>query len=522
MNLVSLLAGRAKLHPGRIALVDSSTGSDRVVTYEELAARVSAGAEFLNDIGLKRGNTVLVFQPVSLELYEFLLAAFHSGLKVMLADPSAGRGFLSQCCRRLAPDAFFGSWKAQCLRLVVPEMRRIPLAIGTGAFFPGVRAWNPHDGSQVMADVPDEEPALITFTSGSTGVPKAAVRTHGFLLAQHAALSKALDFEEGEVDLITLPVFVLANLASGLTSVLAATDLAKPGSPDTAAIRAQCRRHQVTRCAGSPAFFEAFLASPEGMFDLAKLYTGGAPVFPDLLRRLLAALPLAKIHSVFGSTEAEPIAHFPATDADETTDDITLRGGGLCSGHPVPEISLKVIRDHWGKPLEPMNVEDFEMLDLPILTAGEIVVSGDHVLPGYLDALGDHETKIHVGKRIWHRTGDAGWLDQSGRIWLLGRCAEKLPSYPASSGLPHEASAYPFAVECAMREKYPSIRMAALDWKGRRILVCATSDNPRIREDAAFLGMDDVRFLKSLPLDRRHNAKIDYPSLRALLDGEGI
>jgi len=522
MNLVTLLGERAAQHPERVALVDSSTGGDRIVRYGELADRVSAAAHFLQNLGLKRGDTVLVFQPVSLELYEFLLAAFHSGLRVMLADPSAGRKFLSQCCRRLAPDAFFGSWKAQCLRLVVPEMRRIPLAIGTGAYFPGVRAWNSRGRSIKMLDVPDEEPALITFTSGSTGVPKAAVRTHGFLLAQHAALSNALDFVEGEVDLITLPVFVLANLASGLTSVLAATDLAKPGQPDTTAVRAQCHRHQVTRCAGSPAFFEAFLESAGGMFDLHKLYTGGAPVFPDLLRRLVAALPSAKIYSVFGSTEAEPIAHFPASEADPFTIDLTSRGGGLCSGHAVPEISLKVIRDHWGSPLGPMDEEDFGKLVLPPITAGEIVVSGRHVLPGYLDGAGDNDTKIHVGNQIWHRTGDAGWLDEHGRIWLLGRCAEKLPPHPASAGLPSEAAAYPFAVECAMREKYPKIRMAALDWKGRRLLVStavgSTEMEEKIREDAGSLGMSDVRFLTALPLDRRHNAKIDYPSLRESLE----
>ena len=110
-----------------------------------------------------------------------------------------------------------------------------------------------------MEDVPDDEPALVTFTSGSTGVPKAAVRTHGFLMAQHRALEKALEFAEGETDLITLPVFVLANLASGLTSVLADTDLRAPGKADAAAIREQCRRHGVTRCAASPAFFEALL-----------------------------------------------------------------------------------------------------------------------------------------------------------------------------------------------------------------------------------------------------------------------
>lgn len=522
MNLVSLLAERAALHPDRPALVDSSGGADRVLAYGGLAERVAAGAAFLRKHGLKRGQTVLVFQPVSLELYEFLLAAFHSGLRVMLADPSAGRAFLALCCRRLAPDAFFGSWKAQCLRFSVAEMRRIPLAIGTGTFFPGVKSWRTDKGSLDLIDVPDNEPALITFTSGSTGQPKAAVRTHGFLLAQHAALSKALDYQDGEVDLITLPVFVLANLASGLTSVLAATDLSKPGSPDVAAVREQCRRHHVTRCAASPAFFEAFLASSGGMFDLEKLYTGGAPVFPDLLRRLRGALPSTIIHSVYGSTEAEPIAHFHADNANPESDDLTRRGGGLCSGVPVPEIQLRVIADHWGRPLGPMDGAAFDALTLPPVTAGEIVVSGGHVLPGYLDGMGDDETKIHVDGRVWHRTGDAGWLDKSGRVWLLGRCAEKLPPHAAEVGLPVDAARYPFAVECAMREDFPGFRMAAIDWRGARLLVCGGAPDPAcaraIETKARALGMTGVRMLAALPLDRRHNAKIDYPALRALLE----
>ncbi|RYD30621.1 MAG: AMP-dependent synthetase, partial [Verrucomicrobiaceae bacterium] len=259
MNLVSLLASRAEEHPERPALVDRHRGHDRVVTYGDLARRVSAGAERLQESGLRCGQTVLVFQPVSIELYEFLLSAFHAGLRVMLADPSAGKEFLTNCCRRLQPDAFFGSWKAQCLRLMVSGMRTIPLSFCSGAWFPGTHSWRPGTGNSPVREVADDEPALITFTSGSTGLPKAAVRTHGFLLAQHRVLSRSLDFQDGEVDLITLPVFVLANLASGLTSVLAATDLAKPGSPDAAAIASQCGKFHVSRCAASPAFFEGLL-----------------------------------------------------------------------------------------------------------------------------------------------------------------------------------------------------------------------------------------------------------------------
>ncbi len=294
------------------------------------------------EMGLKRGQVVLVFQPVSIELYEILLAAFHAGLRVMLADPSAGREFLSHCCQRLLPDAFFGSWKAQCLKLTVEEMRGVRLSICSGGWFPGANAWRTDVAGGSPVELSEDEAALVTFTSVSTGKPKAAVRSHGFLLGQHRALSKALDFVAGEVDLITLPVFVLANLASGLTSVLAATDLAKPGSPDVAAVSEQCGKFHVTRCAASPAVFEVFLASSAGVPAFEKVFTGGAPVFPDLLRRLRIALPDACIHSVYGSTEAEPIAHFPADEANEDTEELTRRGGGLCAGVPVVEVDLRI------------------------------------------------------------------------------------------------------------------------------------------------------------------------------------
>lgn len=522
MNLTALLQERARTHPEQVALVDAQHGRDRAVTFAGLSQRVEAGAYALHEMGLRRGQVVLVFHPVSIELYEFLLAAFHSGIRVMLADPSAGKEFLSLCCQRLRPDAFFGSWKAQCLRMAVPALRRIDMAIVSGPWFPGAMRWRADRASLPIVEVPDGEPALITFTSGSTGLPKAAVRTHGFLLAQHRELSQSLDFEDGEIDLITLPVFVLANLASGLTSVLAATDLAQPGKPDAVAIRRQCMRWNVTRCTASPAFFEGLLGAPDAMPAFRKIFTGGAPVFPDLLRRLRAALPDAVIHSVYGSTEAEPIAHFSADDADAETDNITRRGGGLCAGVPVPAIQLKVIADRWGEPLGPMDEAELSRMEIPAGQAGEIVVAGDHVLGGYLDGIGDDETKIHVDGGVWHRTGDAGWIDAAGRLWLLGRCAAKLPNFAAPLGIPEKALRYPFAIECALREKFPGIRTAAIEWHGRRLLVVAkqldSEEIDAIQEAARGLGILEVVCLDALPMDRRHNAKIDYPALRGILE----
>ncbi|HEX5789731.1 MAG TPA: AMP-binding protein [Luteolibacter sp.] len=522
MNLVSLLVRRAAEHPHLPALVDPSGGRERVVDFAALHQRVQAGAAQLEALGLGRDSVILVFQPVSIELYEILLAAFHRGMKVMLADPSAGREFLEHCAQRLTPDALFGPWQAHAYSLAIPRLRRLRRRIITRGWFPGATSWRTdRKESGSPFEVPDDHTALITFTSGSTGVPKAAVRSHGLLIAQYEALSRSLAMRTGEVDLITLPVFVLANLAAGMPSVLADTNLAKPGYPDAEAILVQCRKHRVTRCAASPAFFESLLRCSDGLPDFQQVYTGGAPVTPDLLARLQQRLPQARIESVYGSSEAEPIAHFAAADWTDALRRITRLGGGLCAGPAVPEIELKILTDHWGRPLGPLDDAGLDALESPRGQAGEIIVTGAHVLPGYLEGIGDGETKIRVAGRIWHRTGDAGWIDEAGRVWLLGRCAAKLPAHPAPAGLPADALSYPLAVECALKEEFPMLRCAALAWQGRRVLVVESKDNsndlPAIRSAAVALGLAHCVTLEALPLDRRHNAKIDYPALKQQL-----
>ncbi|MES2997666.1 MAG: AMP-binding protein [Verrucomicrobiota bacterium] len=516
MNLVSLLAGNAAKYPQRPALIDRDRGQDRIVTFAELMQRTGNAAGFLRAQGLQVGDVILVFQPVSIELYEILLGAFHGGMRVMLADPANGASFLTDCCRRMPPAAFIGPPKAQLLRWFVPGLRKIPAAITTGGWFPGTAHWKCAGPVAAMEPVALDAPALITFTSGSTGQPKAAVRTHGFLLAQHRALADSLAFEDGEVDLITLPVFVLANLASGLTSVLGDTDLRHPGKADAVAIGAQCTTHAVTRCSASPAFFEALLGQSDHSLGFQKIFTGGAPVFADLLERLASELPAAAITAIYGSTEAEPMTHFDAKNISAAAP-LTAAGGGIPAGHPVSQIDLRILRDSTGRSLLRISDAEFDALVMPHGSAGEIVVSGDHVLAGYLHGEGDEETKIHAHGRVWHRTGDAGWLDETGGLWLLGRCSAKMPDVAGA----RETLAYPFAIEAAIRARFPHVRTAAVAWQGERVLVFGRGISPAdlsaIQKLSRNLGISRVITVPSLPLDKRHNAKIDYPALHRLL-----
>jgi acyl-CoA synthetase (AMP-forming)/AMP-acid ligase II len=366
---------------------------------------------------------------------------------------------------------------------------------------------------------PDETPALITFTSGSTGAPKAAVRTHGFLLAQHRALAASLSLTTGEVDLTTLPIFLLANLASGVTSVVPDADLRAPGAIDPAPVLAQMRATAVTRTVASPALLQRLAEHPSAPAALAamrRVFTGGAPVFPRTLDALAAAAPAAEIVAVYGSTEAEPIADVERRQISEADRRAMRTGAGLVAGVPVAAVRLAIVADRWGMPLGPWTDEDLAREMLPASCVGEIVVAGDHVLAGYLDGAGDAETKIRVGRRVWHRTGDAGYLDATGRLWLLGRCAARVDD--------DHGRLYPFSVECAASDVEDLRRSAFVSHEGRRVLVVepAGGTDPdtvldRLRTALPWARLADFVVVPRIPVDARHNAKVDYPALRKLI-----
>jgi acyl-CoA synthetase (AMP-forming)/AMP-acid ligase II len=358
-----------------------------------------------------------------------------------------------------------------------------------------------------------ETPALLTFTSGSTGQPKATVRTHALLAAQHAALEESIRLRPGQIDLTTLPIFALANLASGVTSLIPEGDLRRPGAIDPAPVIKQVRRHQPSRCGASPAFFERLFSTRQAFPDFTELYTGGAPVFPVLLDQMRVAAPNARVVAVYGSTEAEPIAHIARDEMAEEEIAAMTGGKGLLAGRPEPCVAVRILRDRWGEPVGPFAAPEFEAACCAPGESGEIVVSGAHVLPGYLNGIGDAETKFRLDSMVWHRTGDSGYVDDAGRLWLLGRASAKITD--------GRGALYPFAVECAARQQ-PGIRRAALVLHaGKRILLLepdsAAPSLDTLRAALAWADLDDLQVWREIPMDRRHNAKVDYPELKRRL-----
>jgi acyl-CoA synthetase (AMP-forming)/AMP-acid ligase II len=517
MNIATLLEQQAQLAGSRLAIVER----DRRVTFAELDRAAASAAADLARAGVRAGMRALVFNTMSIPLYTTMIGLFRLGATAAFVDPSAGREQLERSVHRLRPDAFVAAPRAHWLRLTSPTIRAIPIRAAISGYAPRAVTIARHVSDERTAVTPctPDTPAVITFTSGSTGEPSAAVRTHGFLIAQLHALVDCLALTAGETDLCTLPMFLLANLASGVTSVIPDANLRAPGEIDAAPVHAQIQTTMPTRTVASPAFLRRLVdhsvSHGQHLDTFRRIYTGGAPVFPRMLDAIATAAPNASVIAVYGSTEAEPVAEIDRREISADDRAAMVQGAGLLAGRPVPSIRLRILADRWGTPLGPWSTEELEGATLAAGQAGEIVVAGDHVLGGYLDGKGDEVTKIRVGPEVWHRTGDAGYLDALGRLWLLGRCSAK--------ACDTRGVLYPFAVECAADPVEGVGRTALVADEQRRLLVAEVrGDSARVRtellERLSWAGLADVIIVERIPVDRRHNAKVDYPALHRLLD----
>lgn len=520
MNIASILSKQADARASSVAIIDTKANGERLTSFADLDYQAAQLAQLLRSSGLKKGDAVLVFQSMSAELYALLTALFRLGLIAVFIDPSAEKGHLERCCKLYPPKALVASPKAHLLRFLSAELRRIPLKFSFARCLPFTKSLGFSKTQLRLNEIEDcaaNTPALMTFTSGSTGQPKAAVRTHGFLIAQHQALAKSLELQTGETDVSTLPIFVLANLASGVTSLIPNADLRKPGSVDPAPIVQQIKHHKPERLSASPAFLERIVEHCESkkitLEPLEKVFTGGAPVFPSLLERAQGVFLAASVTGVYGSTEAEPIAHIAWHDLSDADKQAMRLGKGLLTGKPTDDINVRIIKNQWGIALATLTQEAFDAMTLRS-KAGEIVVNGEHVLNGYLNGVGDEETKFDVAKERWHRTGDLGYLDDKGRLWLLGRASAMIQD--------DKGTLYPFALECAASHFEAIKRSAAMNHKNKRLLIIELRedrnvDKQQLKEQLEWAELDDILFMQ-LPVDKRHNAKIDYPELTKKLE----
>lgn len=516
LNVLAVLEQVAARVPDRPALVMESGA----ISFGRLWERVDRASVGLRRTGLAPGDRAIVMIPMSIDLYVALLAVLKIGAVAVFVDPWIGRRQIAAFAAFAEPQAWLGISKSHLLRLLDGRLQAIPLTVTTGRRLGPLPARRtlaeleagPGDGH--VQPVEEDAPALVTFTSGSSGEPKGANRTHRFLLAQHRALAAEFPAAEGDVDMPMFPVFALNNLASGVPSVVPAMDFRRVDQVDAARVLRQMKTHGVTTCTASPPFFDRLAALGEKRLPLCRILTGGAPVADAQLRSWLRAFPETEILVVYGSTEAEPVAHLSARERLEAENADRPRTPGFCAGRPVDRVRAKVIRIHDG----PVALGE-DGWELPRGEIGELIVTGDHVCKDYYrNERAVRENKIvDPAGTVWHRMGDTGSLDPEGRFWIAGRVHSTIRR---GGELVH-----PQLVEQAALGDDPRIRrLGAVGLGEKVVLVIETEAGGDVRTGVAArlaavgLAVDEIRVTSEpLPVDPRHNSKIDYGRLREWL-----
>ena len=506
----------AAAQPGTTALKvpRGRTGSGRIdylaLSFAGLLAETDGWCARFRAAGVRRGDRTLVMVRPGLPLVASVFALFKIGAVPVVIDPGMGlRNFLS-CVDRSHPRALVGIPLARILSRL---FRRA---------FRSVEARVPVSGSQTArigaagvarAESATAEPgdlAAILFTSGSTGAPKGVCYEHGMFDAQVGLIRETYGIEPGEVDLPLLPIFALFNPALGMTSVIPEIDPRHPARADPAKIVQAIRQEGVTNSVGSPTIWgnvaEFCRKNGVALPSLRRVLCAGAPVPAELWEASRSFLTGGRLHSPYGATEALPVSTVSADEIDAGST------RGACVGRPVAGMDVRIITisDHPIASLEPGS-------ELPRGSAGEIIVRGPVVTREY-DSLPDATAAAKIADPTspgapWHRMGDCGTMDDSGRLWFLGRKAERVVT--------GDGTMFTEPCEQVFRAQPRARRCALVGLGAEPALVVET--RTRGEADARALAAElralalrhphtaRVRtffFRPHLPVDVRHNAKI--------------
>lgn len=475
VNIASHLKDMAERHPNQLAvkfpLPRDRSGQTRYLslTYLQLDQESDDLAAGLDQIGIGRGVKAVLMVPPSPEFFSLTFALFKAGSVPVLVDPGMGIKNLGRCLAEAEPAAFIGVTKAQVARLLfgwgkssIHKVVTVGRRVGWGGFRLDQIS---ERGRQRQSDVDQpaqqwqpaltrvDETAAILFTSGSTGVPKGAVYSHGNFAAQVSALKQAFGIEPGEIDLCTFPLFALFAPALGMTAVIPRMDFTKPAQVDPREIIEPIVRFGINNLFGSPALLNrvgrdgnpddaaaqvettATSARPETapvdshlpcrLPALKRVLSAGAPVAPAILERFSKWLPAdVQIYTPYGATESLPVAIIGSHEILRDTRFRTAEGAGTCVGRPVESIQVEIIKIT-DDPIREWRDE----LRMPQGQIGEIVVNGPMVTQAYYqraDLTALAKIPIPATDRVMHRMGDVGYFDPQGRLWFCGRKSHRV------------------------------------------------------------------------------------------------
>ena len=502
-----------------VAVIEMADGGvGRSISFMQLDADVRRVAAGLYESGVRHGDRVALLVPPGVDLTVCLYACWRIGAVAVVADAGLGLRGMGRALESAAPDYLIGITRAlTAARAMGWPGRRIATARLADATKRALGVWSTLDLIRRRGEdrplPPQPSPddlAVVVFTSGATGPAKGVRYLHHQAQAQRDALMAIYEIGPDDRLVAAFAPFALYGPAMGIPSVVPDMDVTAPGSLGAAALGDAVAAIGASLVFASPAALTRVAATADqltaahrrALGEVRLLLSAGAPVSPAVLQSAAALMPAAEPHTPYGMTEVLPVA-------DITLAAIEAAGGGagVCVGEPLPGVTVAIDPlDEFGHPVGQATSE--------AEVVGEVCVRAPHVKDGYDRLwLTQHSSAQPPG---WHRSGDVGHLDAQGRLWIEGRLVHVIVG--AAGPIT------PVAIEHAV-QSLDAVDLAAAVGVGpagtqQVVVVVAPAVRPRRPALASQALADEVRaavavdiaavfVVPALPVDKRHNSKID-------------